>query len=108
MNKPVNFDGDPDHRLDTGIVFRIRHYWEIRKVVNGHKSAAASSHLSRTDSPDGGSDIETLVRCVLAEVCTVPVLLVLDLSGGPVQQLRGRGVDSYGRVATVVTTLACS
>jgi len=22
--------------LGTGIVFRIRHYWEIRKVVNGH------------------------------------------------------------------------
>ena len=33
----------------TGIVFRIRHYWEIRKVVNGHKSAAD------TDLPDGGS-----------------------------------------------------
>ena len=29
---------------DTGIVFRIRHFWEIRKVVNGHKSAAAASH----------------------------------------------------------------
>jgi len=36
MNKWLNFDDDPDHRLDTGIVFRIRHYWEIRKVVNGH------------------------------------------------------------------------
>ena len=35
------------HCLDTVIVFRIRHYWEIRKVVNGHKSAA------HTDSPDG-------------------------------------------------------
>jgi len=33
MNKLLNFGGDPDHRLDTGIVFRIRHYWEIRKVV---------------------------------------------------------------------------
>ena len=22
-----NFGGDPDHRLDTGIVFRIRHQW---------------------------------------------------------------------------------
>ena len=28
----LNFGGDPDHRLHTGIVFRIRHYWEIRKV----------------------------------------------------------------------------
>jgi len=33
LNKRLNFGGDPDHRLDTGIVFRIRHYWEIRKVV---------------------------------------------------------------------------
>jgi len=31
---------------------------------------------SRTDSPDGGTDIATLVRRALAEVCTVPVLLV--------------------------------
>jgi len=44
LNKRLNFSGDPDHRLDTEIVFRIRHYWEILKVVNGHKSAAASSH----------------------------------------------------------------
>jgi len=49
MNKLLNFGGDPDHRLDTRIVFRIRYYWEIRKVVNGYKSAA------HTDSPDGGT-----------------------------------------------------
>ena len=40
----LNFGGNPDNRLDTGIVFRLGHYWEIRKVVNGHKSAAVSSH----------------------------------------------------------------
>jgi len=34
-NKWLNFGGDPHHRLDTGIVFLIRHYWEIRKMVNG-------------------------------------------------------------------------
>ena len=34
LNKWLNFGGDPDHRLDTGIVYRIRRYWEIRKVVN--------------------------------------------------------------------------
>jgi len=56
---------DLDHRLGTGIVFRIHHYWDIRNVVNGHKSAA------HTDSTDGA-----LVRRALAEVCTVPVLLV--------------------------------
>jgi len=33
MKKRLNFGGDLNHRLDTGIVFRIRHYWEIRKVV---------------------------------------------------------------------------
>jgi len=46
MNKRLDFGGDPDHCLDTEIVFRIHHYWEIRKVkvVNGHKSAAPSSH----------------------------------------------------------------
>jgi len=49
MNRWLNFDGDPDHRLDTGIVFRIRQYWEIRKVVNEHKPAA------HTDSPDVGT-----------------------------------------------------
>jgi len=32
LNKLLNFDGDPDHCLNTGIVFQIRHYWEIRKV----------------------------------------------------------------------------
>ena len=36
MNKWLNFGGDPDHRLDTGTVFRIRHYWELQKVVNRH------------------------------------------------------------------------
>jgi len=35
--------------LDTGTVFRIRYYWKMQKVVNGHKSAA------HTDSPDGGT-----------------------------------------------------
>jgi len=28
MNQWLNFGGDPDHHLDTGIVFRIRHYWD--------------------------------------------------------------------------------
>ena len=49
INKWLNFGGDPDHRLYRGIVLRIRHYWEIWKVVDGHKSAA------HTDSPDGGT-----------------------------------------------------
>jgi len=32
VNNWLNFGGDPDHRLDTGIVFRIRHCWEIGKA----------------------------------------------------------------------------
>jgi len=60
--------GDPDHRLNTGTVFRIRHYWywEIRKVVSGHKSAA---HILLRQ-------MAALVRCALAEVGTVLVFLV--------------------------------
>jgi len=47
------------------VVFRIRHYWEIRKVVNGHKSAAY------TDSPYEG----TGKTCLGGRSCTVSVLL---------------------------------
>ena len=32
MNKWLDFSGDPDHRLDTGIVCRIRYHWEIGKA----------------------------------------------------------------------------
>jgi len=64
VNKRLIFNGDLDHRLDTGIVFQIRHYWEIRKVVNGH-----SFILIR--------QMAVLVRRALAEVCTVLVLLVM-------------------------------
>ena len=35
-----------------------------------------SSQISKY-SPDGGTDIATLVRRALAEVCTVPVLLIV-------------------------------
>jgi len=41
-------------------------------VVNG------INLLLRTDSPDVGTDITTLVRRALAEVCTVRVLLVIS------------------------------
>ena len=88
MNKWLNFGGDRDHRLDTGIVFfRIRHYWEIQKVVSGHKLICCCiQSFIHTDSPDGGSSydyisvpISTLDRLALAEVCTVPVLLALKI-----------------------------
>jgi len=60
LNKTLNFGGDPDHRLYTGIVFRIRHYREIRTGVNGHKSAA------HTDSPDGKTCLGGGVHCPIA------------------------------------------
>jgi len=66
MNKWLNFGGDPDHRLAAGIVLRIHHYWEIRKVVNGHNLLLIMIR-----------QMAALVRRALAEVCTVPVLLVI-------------------------------
>jgi len=63
MNKWLNFGGDPDHSLDTGIVFQICHYWEIWKVVKEH-----SFILIR--------QMAALLRRALEEVCTVPVFLV--------------------------------
>jgi len=73
-----------DHRLDTGIVFRICQYWQIQKVVSPDCAArrctarhalagiaiatmTSSRHRLTTDSDD---------RRALAEVCTVSVLLV--------------------------------
>jgi len=47
------------------IVFRIYHYWEIRKVINGH-SFILLCHMV------------ALVRCALADVCSLPVLLALN------------------------------
>jgi len=70
----LNFGGDPDHRLDTAIVFRICHCWERREVVNGHKSAA---HTIR--------QMAALVRCALVEVCTVPVRMSLATSAAMLQ-----------------------
>ena len=62
--KWLDFGKDTGHRLNTGIVFRIRYCREIRKVVNVH-----SFILIR--------QMAALVRRALAEVCVVPVLLVL-------------------------------
>jgi len=50
VNKWLNFGGDLHHCLDTGTVFQICQYWEIWKVVNGHKSAA---HTASTDGDTG-------------------------------------------------------
>ena len=60
MNKYSNFGGNLDHSLDTGIVFRIRHNWEIWKVVN---------RRSFIDSPDSGTGKMCLgggLHCLIA------------------------------------------
>jgi len=44
VNKRLNFGGDPDHRLDIGIVFRMRHCWKIRKAVSTDCDAAVQDH----------------------------------------------------------------
>jgi len=86
VNKLLNFSGDPDHRQDAGIVFRIRYNWEIRKVVGLSTDCAALRwtaaiaiatvtsfrHRSTTDSHN---------RLALAEVCTVPLLLLNHFIG---------------------------
>jgi len=76
--KVVNFGGNPDHRLDTGIVFLIRHCWEMQKVVS---TDCASRRCKACTSRHRHSNYDVITspahdRRALAEVCTVPVLLV--------------------------------
>jgi len=93
VNKWLNFGADPDHRLDTGIVFRIVRRWKIRKMIStdctarwciaGHALAgiaiATMMSLCHRPTRDSRTDIATLVRRALAEVCTVPVLPFVSL-----------------------------
>jgi len=75
VNNRLNFGGDPGHRLHTGIVFQIRHYCEIRKVVSINPCSAG--HVLAGIAHDRQQNfIATLVRRALVEVCNVPVLLV--------------------------------
>ena len=39
MNKRLNFGGDPDHRLDTEIVFWIRHYGKWLTDIHSYRFA---------------------------------------------------------------------
>jgi len=84
VNKRLNFGGDPDHYLDTGIVFRICHYWEIRKVVStdcvarccSARHALAGVAIATMTSLHHRPTADSHDRPAVAEVCTVPVLLV--------------------------------
>jgi len=80
----IKFGGDLDHCLDTGIVFRIGHYWEIRKVVStdcavrrcSARHALAGIAITTMTSLRHRPTTDTHDRRVLAEVRTVPVLLI--------------------------------
>jgi len=79
MNKCLNLSGDSDHCLqDTGIVFQIRHYYEIRKVVS---SDCAARRCSAQHALVGIAiaTVTSLRHRPLAEVCAVPVLLVAKI-----------------------------
>jgi len=69
VNKWLNFDGDPDHRLDAGIVFRILTIGRYGKWLTDINLLLILIH-----------QMAALVRRALAEVCTVPVLFSLILS----------------------------
>ena len=83
VNKWLNFGGDPGHHLGKGIVFRIRHYWELWKVVSTDCAARRCSAMyalagiaiapmtSLVHRPTTGSYDSR----ALADVCNVPVLL---------------------------------
>jgi len=57
-------------RTDFHEIFREGLQWASKQMLT-------FSCRARTDPPDGGADIATLVRRALAEVCAVPVLLLV-------------------------------
>jgi len=57
-------------RTDLHEIFREGWQWASKQMLT-------FSCRSRTDLPYGGTDIATLVRLALAEVCVVPVLLLV-------------------------------
>jgi len=82
--KWLNFGGDPDHSLDPGTVFLIRHHWEIQKVVSSDWAArrCSAGHvligfaIATMTSLRHRQTSDSHNRRALAEVCTVRVLLV--------------------------------
>jgi len=101
MNKRLNFGGDPDHRLDTGIVFRIRHYWEIRKVLNGPKSAA------HTDLPGGGTGKTCLGgRKHCPSACSFVCIFICTRAVQPVATCRQSPPYLHKPAIVIVTSFA--
>jgi len=96
----VKFWWQSEYRLDTGIIFRIRHYWELRNVVSTDCAAGrcgarralqrrhsnydvitSSAHDRQPRQPVTVNDVATLVRRALAEVCTASVFLFYVVIG---------------------------
>jgi len=65
------------YRLDTGIVFRIRYYWEIQKLASTNCTARRCSG-GHALSGIAIATMTSLRHRPLVEVCTVPVLLVFN------------------------------
>jgi len=92
VNKWLNFGGNPDHRMDTGIVFGFvtigrygnginRLHCATLSALTGIAIATTTSNVTspahdrQPRQPMMVNDIAILVRRALAEVCTAPVLL---------------------------------
>jgi len=68
VNKWLNFGGDPDHRLDTGL-------------ISGFVTIGRYGKWLTDDSFILFRQMAALVRRALAEACTVPVLLFIYTTG---------------------------
>ena len=72
----IKFWWQSGYRLDTGIVFRIHHYWEIRKVVSTDCVARRRS-AQHALAGIAIATITSLRHRPLTEVCTAPVVLAV-------------------------------
>jgi len=91
LNKRLNLGGDPGHGLDTGLfsgfvtigrdtesgINRLRCATLLCRHALAGIAIATMASLRHRPTTDSGTDIATLVRHALAEVCTVPMLLVI-------------------------------
>jgi len=75
MNKWLNFGGDPDYRLDTGLFSVFVTIGRYGKWFNRLRCAMLQSRACT--SRHRHSNYDVITSPALTEVCTVPVLLVL-------------------------------
>jgi len=88
VNKWLNFGGDPDHRLDTGLISAFVTIGRYGKWLTDD-----SFILFR--------QMAALVRRAFAEACSVPVLLVIYTTGTSIYILKqgNRGHQTSPRFA---------